>query len=330
MRVFCRRRLLEEELKIERWQVCSRSEVTSAREQPARPWAARRCRGRGVWAADNRARLRRGARARGYRRGRRGGGRAGRPESQASPRRSAPARPKSLLLSNGVRCQVEQAEGVRGGVKGRADPPSPAPSRARGRLPHGWKGGTPRPKPSSSSSSPLQSRREGGGRGGPEPSAIFPASPKHSLTRTRTHTRAHTDTLPVTHVHGPPAGHTTEGRAAAEEAPRRRSVSGLQGGPALARTPPRPRPAPHPSGQLLAARAPGYSPSNLQKQDTRRREAQGKSPRPDRMCGEAARVPTRRCALHAGPPRAAAAKAASSLSADGGPLPLLPSGWGAL
>lgn len=54
MRVFCRRRRLEE-LKIERWQVCSRSEATSACEQPARPWAEHRCRGRGLWAADNRA-----------------------------------------------------------------------------------------------------------------------------------------------------------------------------------------------------------------------------------------------------------------------------------
>lgn len=37
MRVFCHRCRLEEELKIERWQVCSRSEATSACEQPARP-----------------------------------------------------------------------------------------------------------------------------------------------------------------------------------------------------------------------------------------------------------------------------------------------------
>lgn len=260
-----------------------------------------------MWAADNRAQLRRGARARGYRRGRRGGGRAGRPDSQASPRPSLarpPARPKSLLLSNGVRCQVEQTEGVRGGVKGRADPRPRrrralgADSRAGGRAARRARSLHPPP--------PLHSSQDGKGEEG-EGRSRQPFSLPVQNTLSHAHGHGHTHARAYTHGRAPrhtrtrAAGrvHGRGSRAAAEEAPRRRFVSGPQGGPALARTPPRPRPAPHPSGQLSAARAPGYSPSTVFRSRTRgggrrKAKARGRTDREERLhaCGHGAALLT--------------------------------------
>lgn len=113
-----------------------------------------------------------------------------------------PARPKSLLLSNGVRCQVEQAESVRGGVKGRADPPLPGAVARSGPTPARVEGRHAAPGAFILLlSTPVRTGRGRKGRAGAV--SHFPCQSKtlshghtHARTRTRSPSHAHTGRRP--------------------------------------------------------------------------------------------------------------------------------------
>lgn len=161
------------------------------------------------------------------------------------------------------------AFGLRGARTNRPRP-RPRPRALPADLPRGWRGGTarqslhpPRPRPP-----PLHCRQAGKGEegGGPEPSAIFPASPKHTRTHSATLTHGHGHTLAGRRPRAPPRLARVRAVSGWGDPPTL-AASGPQGRSAYAHTPPRavhpnppasPRPR-APPGSVLTKHNPGVS-----------------------------------------------------------------------
>lgn len=252
------------------------------------------------------------------------------------------------------------AVGLRGARTNRPRP-RPRPRALPADLLRGWRGGTarrslqpPRPRPP-----PLHCRQAGKGEegGGPEPSAIFPASPKHTRTHSARLTHGHGHTLAGRRPRAPPRLARVRAVSGTGRSPPTPAASGPQGRSAYAHTPPRavlpnppasPRPR-APPGSVLTKHNPRVSHEagqaeagdEMQKLDPRTGPNLGASQAGGwrgTKIWEAAdggrdsgvrRVPTNQgSGSHPGRPRVAVTTAAASLSAGRSPLPPSPLGLG--
>lgn len=176
------------------------------------------------------------------------------------------------------------AVGLRGARTNRPRP-RPRPRALPADLLRGWRGGTarrslqpPRPRPP-----PLHCRQAGKGEegGGPEPSAIFPASPKHTRTHSARLTHGHGHTLAGRRPRAPPSLARVRAVSGTGRSPPPRQPATPKGG-ALTHT----HPLAPSSPTLQPARGSGrrrarYSPNTTRESPTkrakRRRETRCKS-----------------------------------------------------